>query len=198
MYCTMFQTKNSIVHKTNKYRLKTNSRIVRYVESLEAENRMWIELGIMARNLGVSFTASSSDVQYPRSILTCITVAKAMMTQWDATREYPPLSLICGAILAGIEMKDCKHLKDGKNYPIFFLGKPKRARDNVVVFSKSDMPFYITHGRLPEDIISYKIVDITNHADRCRQFELHVTTQKQIPNRKITGVHAVAGARTVS
>ena len=186
------QTKKNVIYRTQKRRLKTNSGITSYVKSLGAESRMWIELGIMARNLGVPFTASSSDVQYPRSILTCVTVAKEMMLQWDATIKYPPLAMIRGAILAGIEMKDCTHLKDGKTYPIFFLGAPKRIDGNSVTFPKSNVPFSIVKGTLPDKntIVSHKIVDITNHADHTRQFELHYTVQKYIPNRKITGITA--------
>ncbi len=191
------QTKKSIIYRTRKYRLKTNSIITSYVESLEAESRMWVELGVMCRNLNVQFTASSSPSPYPRSALTCVTVAKSMMAEWDNTdpKECAPLHLIRGAILAGIEMKDCTHLKDGKTYPIFFLGAPKRIKHNTVTFPKSDTQFSITKGRLPniKTVVSHKIVDITSDADRRRghrQFELHLTIQKYIPDRKITGLTA--------
>ena len=158
---------------------------------------MWLELGVMARNLAVPFTASSSSDPYPRSILTCVTVAKDMLAEWENVRpvQYASISMIRGAILAGIEMKDCQHLKGGKTYPICFLGAPKRIKHNMVWFAKSDIPFSIVSGRLPDikTIASYKIVDITNDADRHRghrQFELHLTVQKQIPDRKITGLTA--------
>ena len=191
------QTKKSIIYRTHKYRLKTNSHTTSYVESLEAENRMWIELGVMARNLNVPFTASSSSDPYPRSILTCVTVAKNVLAEWENvnSKDYAPLSMIRGAILAGIEMKDCQHLKDGKTYPICFLGAPKQIQNNMVWFAKHDTPFSIVKGRLPDvkTIASYKIVDITNSADRHRghrQFELHLTVQTYIPDRKITGLTA--------
>ena len=192
------QAKKSIIYRTVKHRAKTNSRNTSYVESLEAESRVWLELGIMARNLNVPFTASSNPSDpYPRSILTCVTVAKDMLAEWENIdpTQYAPLSMIRGAILAGIEMKDCPHLKDDKTYPIFFLGAPKRIENNMVWFPKSDTPFSIAKGRLPDikTIASYKIVDITNDADRhrgYRQFELHLTVQKEIPDRKITGLTA--------
>ena len=159
---------------------------------------MWIELGVMARNLNVPFTVGSNPSNpYPRSVLTCVTVAKDTLAEWENVDpvQYAPLSMIRGAILAGIEMKDCQHLKDGKTYPIFFLGSPKRIQNNMVVFPKSDIPFSIVRGRLPDikTIVSHKIVDITNDADRHRghrQFELHLTVQEQIPDRKITGLTA--------
>ena len=158
---------------------------------------MWIELGVMARNLNVPFTAGSSPDPYPRSVLTCVTVAKDMLAEWENVSpvQYAPLSMIRGAILTGIEMKDCLHLKDGKTYPIFFLGAPKRIQNNTVWFPKFNTPFSIVRGRLPniKTIASHKIVDITNDADRhrgYRQFELHLTVQKQIPDRKITGLTA--------
>ena len=72
------QTKKNIIYRTHRYRLKTNSRITSYVEGLEAENRMWIELGVMARNLNVPFTAGSSPDPYPRSVLTCVTVESTL------------------------------------------------------------------------------------------------------------------------
>ena len=166
------QTKKSIIYRTHQYRLKTNSRITSYGESLEAETRMWIELGVMARNLNVPFTAGSSPNPYPRSILTCVTVAKDVMAGWENVDpvQYAPLSMIRGAILAGIEMKDCQHLKDGKTYPIFFLGAPKRIKHNIVVFPKFDIPFSIVKGQIPDikTIASYKIVDIMNDVDRRR------------------------------
>lgn len=107
-----------------------------------------------------------------------ITIAKNMMAEWENAKGYAPLSMIRGAILAGIEMKDCQHLKDGKVYPVFFLGAPKQLTGNTVIFPKSNTPFSIVRGRLPDTktIASYKIVDITNGADRQhghRQFELH-------------------------
>ena len=189
------QTKKSIIYRTHKYRLKTNSGITSYVEGLEAESRMWIELGVMARNLNVPFTAGSHPDPYPRSILTCVTIAKNMMAEWENAKGYAPLSMIRGAILAGIEMKDCQHLKDGKVYPVFFLGAPKQLTGNTVIFPKSNTPFSMVGGRLPDTktIASYKIVDITNGADRQhghRQFELHLTLQEHIPARKITGLTA--------
>ena len=189
------QTKKSITYRTHKYRLKTNSCITSCVESLEDENRMWIDVGIMARNLGVPFTAGSSPNPYPRSVLTCVTVAKNMMAEWEDTKDHTSIHLIRGAILAGIEMKDCQHLKDGKTYPIFFLGAPKRITTNMIWFKKSDTPFSMVRGRLPDikTIVSHKIVDITNDADRQhghRQFELHLTVQEHIPDRKITGLTA--------
>ena len=63
----------------------------------------------------------------------------------------------------------------------------------MVWFTKSDTPFSIVRGQLPDikTIASYKIVDITNSADRHRghrQFELHLTVQTYIPDRKITGL----------
>ena len=192
------QTKKSIIYRTHKKRLKTNSHTTSCVESLEPDNHMWIELGIMARNLNVPFTASSNPSDpYPRSILTCVTVAKDMMAEWENVNPkcYAPISMIRGAIMAGIEMKDCLHLKDGKTYPIFFLGAPKRIENNMVWLKKSDTPFSIVKGSLPDikTITSHKIVDITNDADRhrgYRQFELHLTVQKEIPDRRITGLTA--------
>ena len=196
-YNGVLQAKKNIIYRTHKCRLKTNSRITSYVEGLEAENHMWIELGVMARNLNVPFTVSSSPNPYPRSILTCVTVAKDMLAEWEnvSPKGYASLSMIRGAILAGIEMKDCQHLKDGKTYPIFFLGAPKQIKHNMVWFPKSNTPFSIVRGRLPDikTIVSHKIVDITNDADRRRghrQFELHLTVQEHIPDRKITGLTA--------
>ena len=188
------QTKKNIIYRTHKYRLKTNSNITSYVENLEAENRMWVELGVMARNLNVPFTAGSSPDPYPRSILRCVTVAKYMMAEWENVSPKS-ISMIRGAILAGIEMKDCKHLKDGKIYPIFFLGAPKQIKHNMIWFKKSNVQFSIVRGRLPDGttIASHKIVDITNDAGRRRghrQFELHLTVQEYIPDRKITGLTA--------
>ena len=156
---------------------------------------MWIDVGVMARNLAVPFTASSSPDPYPRSVLTCVTVAKDMLVEWENAKGYAPISMIRGAILAGIEMKDCQHLKDGKTYPIFFLGAPKQIQNNMVWFPKSNTPFSLVKGGLPDikTIASHKIVDITNDADRQhghRQFELHLTTQEHIPDRKITGLTA--------
>ena len=191
------QTKKSIIYRTHKYRLKTNNHTTSYVENLKDENRMWLELGIMARNLNVPFTAGSNADPYPHSILTCVTVAKNVMAEWENvnSKDYAPISMIRGAILAGIEMKDCQHLKDGKNYPICFLGAPKQIQNNMVWFAKHDTPFSIVKGKLPDvkTIASYKIVEITNNADRHRghrQFELHVTVQTYIPDRKITGLTA--------
>ncbi len=192
------QTKKNIIYRTEKKRFKTNRIITAFVESLEDENRMWVELGVMARNLNVPFTASSNpSAIYPRSILTCVTVAKDMMAEWENVnpKDYASISLIRGAILAGIEMSGCQHLKDDKTYPIFFLGAPKRIKNNTVVFPKSDIPLSIVKGVLPDikTIVSYKIVDVTNDADRARghrQFELHCTVQKHIPDRKITGLTA--------
>ena len=191
------QAKKNIIYRTHRYRLKTNSRITSYVEGLEAENRMCIELGVMARNLNVPFTAGSSPDPYPRSVLTCVTVAKDVLAEWEnvSPKGYASLSMIRGAILAGIEMKDCQHLKDGKTYPMFFLGAPKRIQNNMVWFPKSNTPFSMVRGRLPDikTIASHKIVDITNDADRKRghrQFELHLTVQEHIPDRKITGLAA--------
>ena len=120
-----------------------------------------------------------------------------MLVQWKNVHpiQYTSISLICGAILVGIEMKDCSHLKDGKTYPIFFLGTPKRIKGDIVTFKKTDTPFSIVKGVLPDikTTVSHKIVDITNDADRRhghRQFELHLTTQEHIPDRKITGLTA--------
>ncbi|MXX21355.1 MAG: IS200/IS605 family element transposase accessory protein TnpB [Cenarchaeum sp. SB0665_bin_23] len=38
--------------------------------------------------------------------------------------------------------------------------------------------------------VSCKIVDVTNHGDKERQFELHVTIREHVPDRVCTGIHA--------
>ena len=50
--------------------------------------------------------------------------------------------------------------------------------------------FKLQKGTLPETSQSYKIVDVTNNADKERQFELHVTVREHVPDRVATGVHA--------
>ena len=89
-------------------------------------------------------------------------------------------------------MDRCTHVKYGKKvYPLFSsvpLGK--KSKGYTVYFPKCGAPFKLQKGYLPDTSQSYKIVDVSNNADRERQFELHVTIREHVPDRVATGIHA--------
>ena len=80
-------------------------------------------------------------------------------------------------------------MKYGKKaYPLFSnMPLSKKSKGDTVYFPKCGVPFKLQKGKLPKTSQSYKIVDVTNHADKERQFELHVTYRKHVPTRKATG-----------
>ena len=159
------------VIRTLLYRLKTSTRLTRYFDSMYSESHMWLNAGIEARRAGMS------EFDTNKMATKCRTIPQA----WDR-----------GAIREGHKMEDCSYVRYGREvYPLYSsvpLGK--KSKGDVVYFPKCSIPFKLQKGRLPSDSQSYKIVDVTNHADKERQFELHVTIREHVPDRVCTGVHA--------
>ncbi len=136
-----------------------------------SESHIWLNAGIKARLAGLTVF----DTQKIATLLRTI-----------------PQAWVRGAILEGHKMEGCTHVKYGrKTYPLFSdepLGK--RSKGNTVYFPKCDKPFELQKGTLPLQSQSYKIVDVSNEADKERQFELHVVIRQHVPERVATGVHA--------
>ncbi len=159
------------VVKTLRYRLKTSTRLTKYFNDMYSEGHIWLNAGIQARLAGLSVF----DTYKIATLLSTI-----------------PRAWVRGAIVAGYEMGGCTHVKYGrKTYPIF-SNKPlgKKSKGSIVYFPKCDKPFKLQKGILPPQSQSYKIVDVTNSADKERQFELHITIRQHVPERVATGVHA--------
>ena len=155
---------------TKKFRLKTSTRLTKYFDSMCSESHIWLNAGCLAHKLGVSAFDCNKIITLVGTI---------------------PVALARGAIQASMEMK-CSHLEYGKHtYPLFSsvpLGK--KSSGSTVYFPRCKTPFGFQKGRLPPNMQSYKIVDVTNKSDKERQFELHVTVRKHIPPRKMTGIQA--------
>ena len=156
---------------TLRYRLKTSTKLTKYFDSMYSESHMWLNAGIEARRAGLSFidTAKIATI--------CQTIPQA----WAR-----------GAIREGHKMEGCSHVRYGRKvYPLYSnvpLGK--KSKSDTVYFSRCSIPFKLQKGTLPPTSQSYKLVDVTNHADKERQFELHVTIREHVPDRVCTGIHA--------
>ncbi len=159
------------VIKTVQYRLKTSARLTRYFDSMYSESHVWLNAGIKARRAGLSVFDTNKIATICQGI---------------------PQSWVHGAIKEGHKMGGCTHVKYGKKvYPLYSnMPLGKKSKGNTVYCPKCDKPFKLQKGRLPDTLQSYKIVDVTNNADRERQFELHVTIREHVPDRVCTGVHA--------
>ena len=157
------------VLRTVQYRLKTTARLTNYFDSMYSESHMWINAGCQAARQGVPYNHCQKIFTLLRSI---------------------PQAFAQGAVLAGMEM-GCSHVKYGKKYPLYSsVPLAKRCKGDAVYFPKCNTPFKLQKGNIPDTSQSYKIVDVTNHTDKERQFELHVTIREHIPERVATGIHA--------
>lgn len=159
------------VVKTKRYRLKTSAALTEYVNSLYSESHMWINAGCEARRYGVSTTAVNKIAALVREI---------------------PYAFARGAILEGMKM-DGTHIKYGEHrYPLFNCDPlTKRSSGSRTLYlPHCDTGFELQKGTLPKDSQSYKLVDVSNHDDRERQFELHVVVREHVPPRVMTGVSA--------
>ncbi len=159
------------VIKTVQYRLKTSTKLTRYFDSMYSESHVWLNAGIKARRAGLSVFDTNKIATICQGI---------------------PQSWVHGAIKEGHKMEGCTHVKYGKKvYPLYSnMPLGKKSKGNTVYFPKCGAPFKLQKGRLPDTSQLYKIVDVTNNADRERQFELHVTIREHVPDRVCTGVHA--------
>ncbi len=159
------------VVKTLRYRLKTGARLTKYFDSMYSESHIWLNVGIKARRAGLSVFDTNKIA----------TMCQTIPQVW-----------VRGAIQEGHAMEGCSHVKYGKKvYPLFSnvpLGK--KSKGNIVYFPKCGAPFKLQKGTLPDTSQSYKLVDVTNHDDKERQFELHMTVREHVPGRIATGVHA--------
>ncbi len=180
------------VTRTLTYRLKTSTRLTAYFYSMESESHVWLNAGLQAKNIGATF-------------IDCARVVTLVSTI--------PQAFAYGAIQVGIKMQgscvscgspenvckckipDVQHKRvvpyGNHTYPLY-SARPlgKKSTGNVVYFPCCSVPFYLQKGELPKDSQSYKIVDVTNHSDKERQFELHVTIREHVPDRVCTGVSA--------
>ncbi len=159
------------VIRTLRYRLKTSTKLTQYFDSMYSESHMWLNAGIEARQVGLS-------------VFNTMKISTLLSTI--------PRSWVRGAILEGHKMEGCTHVKYGKKvYPLYNnIPLGKRSKGNIVYFPKCDKPFKLQKGTLPPQSQSYKIVDMSNDADKERQFELHVVVRQHVPERVATGVHA--------
>ncbi len=159
------------VTKTLRYRLKTSTRLTRYFDSMYSESHIWLNAGIQARLAGLTVF----DTQKIATLLRTI-----------------PITWVRGAIREGHKMEGCTHVKYGrKTYPLFSdIPLSKRSKGDTVYFPKCDKPFELQKDTLPVQSQSYKIVDVSNDADKERQFELHVVVRQHVPERVATSVHA--------
>ena len=152
---------------TKRYRLKTSTRLTKYFDSIYSESHVWLNAGCLAKKLGLTMYDCTKIITLVRTV---------------------PQVFARGAIQASMEM-ECSHVKYGKHtYPLFSdrpLGK--KSVGSTVYFPTCKTPFELQKGRLPDNTQSYKIVDVSNPADKERQFELHVVIRKHIPPRKLTG-----------
>ena len=158
------------VIKTVQYRLKTSARLTKYFDSMYSESHVWLNTGIKARRAGLSVFDTNKIA----------TICQGIPQVW-----------VHGAIKEGHKMEGCTHVKYGKKvYPLYSnMPLGKKSKGNMY-FPKCGAPFKLQKGRLPGTSQSYKIVDVTNNADRERQFELHVTIREHVPDRVCTGIHA--------
>ncbi len=159
------------VIRTLRYRLKTSTKLTKYFNSMYSESHMWLNAGIEARRAGLS-------------VFDTMTIATLLQTI--------PQAWVRGAIQEGHAMEGCSHVKYGsKIYPLYSaIPLGKKSKDDIVYLPRCNMPFKLQKGTLPHTSQSYKLVDVTNHADKERQFELHVTIREHIPDRVATGIHA--------
>ena len=168
-YNVMKYKGRKLVLKTVRFRLKTSARLTTYFDSMYSESHIWLNVGCRAQSQGIPYNRCQEIFVLVREI---------------------PQDFAQGAVLAGMEM-GCSHVRYGKRtYPLFSatpLGK--RSRGDTVYFPKCNTPFKLQKGCLPDTSQSYKIVDVTNHADKERQFELHVTIREHVPERVATGIH---------
>ncbi len=159
------------VIKTLQYRLKTSSKLTKYFDSMYSESHIWLNAGIEARRAGLSVFDTQKIAAKLRTI---------------------PQTWARGAIREGYKLENCRYVRYGrKTYPLFSdvpLGK--KSKGNTVYFPKCNVQFKLQKGKLPSDSQLYKIVDVTNNADKERQFELHITIREHVPARVCTGVHA--------
>ncbi len=159
------------VIRTVWYRLKTSARLTQYFDSMYSESHIWLNAGIKARMAGLSVFDTTKIATMCQTI---------------------PQAWVHGAIREGHKMEGCTHVKYGKKvYPLFSsvpLGK--KSEGDVVYFPRCSIPFKLQKGRLPHTSQSYKLVDVTNHSDKERQFELHVIIREHVPDRVATGIHA--------
>ena len=157
--------------KTLRYRLKTSTKLTKYFDSMYSESHMWLNAGIKAWWVGLSVFDTMKIATLCRTI---------------------PQAWVRGAILEGHKMEGCSHVKYGRKiYPLYSavpLGK--KSKGDVVYFPRCNTPFKLQKGTLPDTSQSYKIVDVTNHSDKERQFELHITIREHVPDRVCTGIHA--------
>ncbi len=157
--------------RTLQYRLKTSTKLTQYFDSMYSESHMWLNAGIEARRAGLSVFDTNKVA----------TICQTIPQAW-----------VRGAIQEGYKMEGCAHVKYGRKiYPLYSavpLGK--KSKGNTVYFPKCDKPFKLQKDTLPKSSQSYKIVDVTNHDDKERQFELHVTIREHVPDRVCTGIHA--------
>lgn len=153
------------VVKTLRYHLRTSTRLTRYFDSMYSESHVWLNAGIKARMAGLSVF----------NTMKIATMCRIITLDW-----------VRGAILEGHKMKGYTHVKFGrKTYPLYSavqLGK--KSKGNTVYFPKCDTPFKLQKGHLPRTSQSYKNVNVTNHDDRERQFELHITIREHVPDRR--------------
>ena len=161
------------VLKTERFRLKTTSRLTEYFDSMYDESHIWINAGIEARRAGLTVIDTNKIA----------TICQTIPQAW-----------VHGAIKEGHKMEGCSHIKYGKKvYPLYsVVPLRKKSKGDVVYFPKCNTPFKLQKGNIPDTSQSYKIVDVTNHADKERQFELHVTIREHVPDRVATGTHAGA------
>ncbi len=157
------------ITKTIQYRLKTTSDLTKYFNSMYSESHIWLNVGIQGRRAGLSVFDTNKIATLCRII---------------------PQAWVHGAIQEGHRMKGCSHVRYGrKTYPLYSsLPLGKKSKGDTVYFPKCSIPFKLQKGTLPEESQSYKIVDVTNHDDKERQFELHVTIRKHVPKRVATGI----------
>ena len=172
---------NKYVPKTLRYRLRTTSDLTKYFSSMYSESHIWLNAGIEGRRAGLSVVDTNKIA----------TICQTIPQAW-----------VHGAIQEGHKMKGCSHVKYGrKTYPLYSsLPLGKKSKGDTVYFPKCKIPFKLQKGTLPEESQSYKIVDVTNHADKERQFELHVTIRKHVPKRIATGIQGggdVGGKHTL-
>ncbi len=157
--------------RTLQYRLKTSTKLTQYFDSMYSESHMWLNAGIEARRAGLSVFDTNKMATIHQTI---------------------PQAWVRGAIREGHKMEGCSHVKYGRKiYPLYSsvpLGK--KSKGDVVYFPRCGIPFKLQKGTLPNTSQSYKLVDVTNHSDKERQFELHVTIREHVPDRVCTGVHA--------
>ncbi len=159
------------VIRTLRCRLKTSTRLTKYFDSIYSESHMWLNAGIEARRAGLSVFDTNKIATLLQTI---------------------PQAWVHGAIREGHEIEGCSHVKYGRKvYPLYSnMPLGKKSKGDTVYFPRCNKPFKLQKGRLPVQSQSYKLVDVTNHSDKERQFELHVTIREHIPDRKCTGIHA--------